>query len=155
MFPAISEIGVEVNHHHQPTIVIINTETLCRETVALFISPSPPGCTSTRNLHQFVNFKEAVKKWMRNRDVFRFTFREDFFQLLIKLFPLPTTMEIIYQDKTTTQKIFAHVLCFLRCEAQSTHLQHISKRVFKEFFGADVNDFLFWRNFDIRMLAKL
>lgn len=106
MFPCVSDVRVEVNHHHEPVLVVKNTETANIVSIA-FVCSAAAERVRRGNLHQCFNMKEASEKRMRHRDVFWFAFREDFLQLPVKSFPLVRAVEIVNEDEPTAQKILS------------------------------------------------
>lgn len=99
MFPRVSEIGIEVNHHHKAASLVIDPTTICGIAVESLIGASTEKGTESGYLDKFINFKEASENGVGYGDVHGFSFRENLFKFGVKPPPFTLSVKIVNKNK--------------------------------------------------------
>ena len=108
VFPSVSEVGIEIDHHHHTAVVV--EDGVHRGRVVGVVENEPhteaPCHPTAGHLLDFIDVKKAVKDRMVRLQFFRLPVREDLCKLNQEILPVLRAPEIIEHHESAAQHVF-------------------------------------------------
>ena len=102
--PGVSQVDVVIDHHHEPSLLILYA--LVMSLIAPFLPGSPAvNELESRDLDEFLDVVVAVKDRVADVEVNRLVLREDLLDLSVKILPFVFPVKVIHHQKASSEQV--------------------------------------------------